>query len=630
MKQTQPTTLAYGLWPSPLTPGLLAASLRLQDVAWDTHGSLVWLEGRGGRSQLVVLPPGGQAWREAGAGLSARGQVGYGGGDFGVGQGYVYFVDAGSGRLVRQALAGGEVSALTPAFGAAAAPVLSPDGAWLLYVHSYEGQDCLALVDAEGRRWPVRLAQGADFYMQPAWHPNSRRLAWISWNHPNMPWDGTSLYSGSLAKDGGVHLEDVQILAGGDQVSIFQPAFSPDGRSLVYASDESGWWHIYLHDLETGRRQALTSGEAEHAEPAWVQGVRRFAFSPNLPRLYYLRNDLGYASLWELDLTSGQSRQFELGGEYTWLEQLCISPDGTRLAVIASGSRTPARLLLIGLDGSVQIVRRATGEDAPADLYAQAQPLTWAGLDGGAVHGLFYPPHNPACQGIGAPPLIVMVHGGPTSQEVAAFDAQVQYFTSRGYAVLQPNFRGSTGYGRAYRNALHGNWGVYDVQDAVSGARHLAGLGRVETSKMVIFGGSSGGYSVLKALEDFPGLFKAGVCLYGISNQFALAADTHKFEAHYNDRLLGPLPQAAEIYRERSPLFFAERIQDALALFQGEDDPVVPRSQSDSLVEVLRRQGVALIYHVYPGEGHGFRKPETIAHFYQQVDRFLREQVLFA
>jgi dipeptidyl aminopeptidase/acylaminoacyl peptidase len=250
-------------------------------------------------------------------------------------------------------------------------------------------------------------------------------------------------------------------------------------------------------------------------------------------------------------------------------------------------------------------------------------------MDGGRVFGLYFSPHNDKYIGTGKPPLIVNIHSGPTSQVGNSFNPDAQFFTSRGYAYLEVNYRGSTGYGREYRNMLRGNWGIFDVQDAVSGAKHLASTGSVDEKRLVVYGSSAGGFSVLKALEDYPGFFKAGICLYGVSNQFTLAAETHKFELHYADTLLGPLPEAAHIYRERSPIFFADQIQDPVLLFQGDDDQVVPRSQSDELAASLRRRGVPHEYHVYSGEGHGFRKPENIEHLYQTIDRFLRQHVIY-
>jgi dipeptidyl aminopeptidase/acylaminoacyl peptidase len=276
------------------------------------------------------------------------------------------------------------------------------------------------------------------------------------------------------------------------------------------------------------------------------------------------------------------------------------------------------------------VVARSQSESLPAHLLSAPEPITWAAEDGSLVHGLLYRPQGAPTSATERPPLIVLVHGGPTGQATAGFDDRAQFFCTRGYAVLQVNYRGSAGYGRAYRNALRQQWGVYDVADAVSGARHLADTGVVDVGRMVIMGGSAGGYTVLLALIHHPGAFKAGISLYGVTNLFTLAADTHKFEARYLDSMIGPLPETAARYRERSPIFSAGRIRDALAVYQGEEDRVVPLAQAETLVAALRRAGTPHIYERYPGEGHGWRKAETIATFYQSVLAFLKEHVLFA
>lgn len=620
----------YGLWDSPITPISLARGMTFSDVAWDSDGTLVWRELRADRGVLVVSSPGGQAPRDLNSDYSVRAGVGYGGGDFSVGQGNAYFVAAGSGRLYRQSLPFGVASPLTPGFGNAASPVLSPDGRWLLYVHTYEDRDCLGIVDAAGELWPGKLVAGDDFYMQPVWHPDGRRLAWISWNFPNMPWDGTFLHLGGLDVSNGnpPALKEGQVIAGGEGVAIFQPAFSPDGRFLAYASDETGWWQIYLYDLESGERRQLTSEEAEHGAPAWIQGQRTYGFAPDSNAVYYIKNKHGFASLWRLDLATEEQQQLLVGEEYTWMEQLAVSPEGDRIALIASGGHTPPRIVVHHVSGETQVIRRSQAENLPASAYALPKAITWAGMDGGLVHGLMYEPRSESFEGIGLPPLVVLIHGGPTSQRTAYFDSQVQFFASRGYAVLQVNHRGSTGYGRLYRDMLRGNWGVYDVQDAVSGVRYLIDSGLVDGNKVAIMGGSAGGFTVLKALEDFPGFFKAGINLFGVSNQFNFVVDTHKFEARYNDYLLGPWPEAAELYRLRSPIFYADNIQDPIAIFQGADDKVVPRNQSDDVVASLSKRGIPHVYHVYEGEGHGFRKLETIEHFHKEVERFLRQYVI--
>lgn len=626
------TILQYGLWQSPITPVSLSRGISFSDLAWDADGTLVWREGRSDRGVLVVLPPDGQAARDLNSDFSVRAGVGYGGGDFGVGNGKVYFVDAGSKRIYCQPLCAGAARPVTPAFGAAAAPKLSPDGRWLLYVHTYEGQDALAIVDAQGASWPARLVSGSDFYMQPAWHPESRRFAYIAWDHPNMPWDGTVLYLGQLSQpaQGLPLLEGVEAVCGSESVSIFQPEFSPDGRQLAYVSDQTGWWQLYLYNLETHQHRQLTSEPAECGLPAWVQGLRTYAFSPGGETGFFIRSQAGVKSLWQVDLVGGQVQPVQLDQDYTSLDQLAAAPDGQQVAVIASGARTPDRVILYDRAGKTRVLRRSVSEDVSPAAYAVPEHISWPGMDGGTVYGLFYQPLHENFAGRGSPPLIVHIHGGPTGQRIVDFNLDAQFFTSRGYAFLDVNYRGSAGYGRQYRDMLRGNWGIYDVQDAVSGARALVEKGLVDGERLVITGGSAGGFTVLKVLEDYPGFFKAGICLFGVSNQFTLASDTHKFEAHYSDSLLGPLPEAAAVYRERSPIFFADRIKDPLAVFQGEEDVVVPRAQSDELVEALRKRGVPHEYHLYPGEGHGFRKSETIEHFYKTVEKFLRQYVIFA
>jgi dipeptidyl aminopeptidase/acylaminoacyl peptidase len=637
----------HGLWDSPISALTMASGLEFSDLAWSDGGVLAWRETRSDLGVIMLQGSGGDAPRDLNSDYSVRARVGYGGGDFTLGHGYVYFAEAESGRFYRQPLQGGQASPLTPAFGNYGSPCLSPDGRWLCFVHTYEGQDSLGIVDAEGDQWPRKLVSGDDFYMQPAWHPAGDRLAWIAWDQPNMPWDGTHLRLGKLqfAEGGLPRVESVETIAGDKGTSIFQPLFAPHGRYLAYCSDATGWWQIFIYDLEDGQHRQLThTTDSDHALPAWVQGMHTYGFSPDGESLLFIRNRKGFASLWKLHIESGVEEQLQLDEQFTWLEQISVAPDynpggGLSIALLASGSASPRKVITLDLPSQdttpgeitrFAVRRRASAEDLSPELYSPAQPLTWVGADGEEVHGLFFPPHNAAFQGSAAPPLIVRVHGGPTSQVRANFNPRAQFFATRGYAFLEVNYRGSTGYGRPYWQALYGRWGQYDVEDAISGARYLADQGLIDGSRAVILGGSAGGFTVLQALVDHPGFFKAGVCLYGIANQFTLAADTHKFEARYGDKLLGPLPEAADLYRQRSPLFHADRIQDPVILFQGEDDRVVPRDQSDQIVASLEKRRVSHEYYLYPGEGHGFRKIETLKHHYNTVDRFLKQYVIFA
>jgi len=548
-----------------------------------------------------------------------------------VGQGHVYFVDAASGRLQRQSLAGGVPRPITPAFGAAAAPVLSPDGRWLLYVHSYEEEDCVAVVDAGGAQWPQRLVGGRDFFMWPCWHPDGRQIAYVAWDHPNMPWDGTTLHLAELDLSGaGPVVAASHQIAGGAATSIFQPAFSPDGRYLAYVSDADGWWHIYLYDLAAQSHRRLTEGAAEHGQAAWVQGVRTLSWSRDGQRLYFLRNEGGARRVCVQPVDGGPCQVLSDGEGYTWFEQPAASPSSDALVGIASSPTVPPRVMLAGGERS-RVLRRSAGELLPAAQLASALPVTWSAEGGGSIYGVLFLPPGYVPGGSGPrPPAILAIHGGPTGQTPLTYNDEAQFFATRGYVVLAVNYRGSTGYGRAYTQALREQWGVLDVADVISGARYLGAAGIADPARLVITGGSAGGYTVLEALCQAPELFRAGICRYGVSNLFTLAADTHKFEAHYLDSLVGPLPEAAARYRERSPIFHAERINTPLAVFQGADDKVVPPEQSEAIVAALRRRGVPHIYQLFPGEGHGWRRAGTIEAYYKAVEAFLRQYVIFA
>lgn len=630
----QPTRIVrpYGTWESPVTPARLAQGIRLSDVQWDSDGStLVWLEGRSAQGVLVAAGRDGEAPRDLAAGFSVRARVGYGGGDFTVAHGTAYFVA--DGRLWRQPLRGGPVVPVTPAFGQPAAPAVSPDGQWILYVHSYERQDCLAVTHAGGDGWPQRLVWGDDFYMQPRWHPDGRRIAFIAWNHPQMPWDGTELRLATLDVGGGrpPAVSGVRTLAGGSGVSIFQPEFSPDGRYLAYVSDESGWPNLHLYDLETGTHRALVTEAADHGRPAWVQGLRTHGFSPDGRYIYYIRSSRGFSSLWRYDLSESRAEPVAPApDEYTVLSQIAVAPGTGEIALIASSPVAPPRVVVHRPGQGTRVLRRSAPEDIPPEALARPRAVSWRTAGGQEAHGLLYEPTNPRFESPGRPPAILRIHGGPTSQSLPGFSPDAQFFATRGYVVLEVNYRGSTGYGRAYMEALRGNWGVVDVEDALSAARFLGEAGIADPDRLVIMGASAGGYTVLRALTTRPGTFRAGISLYGVSNLFTLAAETHKFEERYLDSIVGPLPEAAHLYRERSPLFAADRITDPLALFQGADDQVVPRNQSDAIADSLRRRGVPHEYHVYEGEGHGWRRAETVEAFYRAAEAFLRQHVLYA
>jgi dipeptidyl aminopeptidase/acylaminoacyl peptidase len=407
---------------------------------------------------------------------------------------------------------------------------------------------------------------------------------------------------------------------------------------VTYLSDEGGWGNLWLYDLETDEPYPLTTDPVDVIEPAWKQGVRRYGFGANGRCIFYVRNEAGFDRLWVYDLDAREARAVQSPlSDYSSLTQIAVSPRNGTLAVISSSSTVGARVVtwspacpsLAGASAA-RVVRRATGETIPDADLAVPQPVQWTADDGTTVHGLYYPPTSSLYTGTGLPPAIINIHGGPTGQADASYNARAQFFATRGYATLEVNYRGSTGYGKPYMAALRGQWGVLDVEDTIGGAQHLVDAGLADRNRLVIMGGSAGGYTVLKCLVDHPGFFRAALCLYGVSNMFTLAADTHKFEQRYLDSMLGPLPEASAVYRERSPIFYADRIVDPIAVFQGEIDRVVPKAQAETIVESLRRRGVPHEYHLYEGEGHGWRKRETIEAFYKTVESFLKQYVIYA
>jgi dipeptidyl aminopeptidase/acylaminoacyl peptidase len=607
----------FGLWPSPITPELLGMRIRLEDVQFDSDGqTLVWQEGRSGKRVLVVRKPG-DAPRDLTDTLKIGGGIGYGGGDFNVRNGLVAF--ASEGRLFRQRLEGERPRAITPKFGDLASPAISPDGSKILFVHSYERRDCLALVDSEGLRWPVQLATGADFYMQPAWHPDGERIVWVEWNHPQMPWDGCRLMTARL---NGPELADVKHVFGDDQTPVFQPQFSPDGRFLAFLANEGEWDSLRSLDLSTGQVRILVDN-ASLLDPAWVQGLRLLGWHGS--RLVYARNDKGWRSLWAVEATGGESAALETA-HYTWFGQVTVSVKG-QVAFIASAPKIPTRIVSL-VDGQLRVEKYSEAEGVPMDYLPEPQAIEWPAPDGTPVHGLYYPPANPAFTSEGLPPAMINIHGGPTSARTSSYNPDAAYFASRGFAYVEVNYRGSTGYGRAYMLTLRKNWGPVDAEDAVGAAGALAALGLADPQRMVIIGGSAGGFTVLNCLVHHPGVFRAGVNLFGVSNLFGLDEDTHKFEERYNASLVGELPAAAEHYKKWSAVFHADKIRDPLAVFQGADDKVVLPNQSESIVEALRRNKVPHVYRLYEGEGHGWRKSETIADYYETLNKFLKEFVL--
>ena len=609
----------YGMWPSPITPSLLGRKIRLNDVQWDSDGkTLVWAEGRSGTGVLVAKT-GDDAERDLTGDIPVRPTLGYGGGEFNVSAKRAVF--ASKGRLYEVPIEKGLARPLIPAFGELAAPAISPDGEQLLYVHSYEGQDALVIASSDGENFPQKVAQGADFYMQPSWHPRGEKIAWVEWDHPQMPWDGTRLMLSDFKTQ--------TCLTGGEDTPVFQPEFSPDGRYLSYIALDGEWESLYVYDLDAGTVRTLVSGAAL-SMPAWIQGMRMHAWTYDSAHIFYVRNDAGRHSLWVVDVETGKSA--EVKTPYTHIIQLAASPTEKKLAFIGESPQIAAQVV-VWEAGKTKVIKRSMADNLDEEFLPSPEKITWQAPDGMPVHGLYYPPSSPFYQSDGLPPLIVDIHGGPTSQKYEQHQANssndAAFYTSRGFGFLHVNYRGSTGYGRSYMLALRKKWGPVDMEDAIGGAQALVEMGKADPQRLVIAGGSAGGYTALNALVHKPGFFKAAVVSYPVTNLFTLEMDTHKFERDYNATMVGRLPEDAEFFKEWSSVFHAHKIKDAVALFHGAEDSAVAPDQSETVAAALRANRVPHLFKMYAGEGHGFRKAETIEDFYKEVMAFLQQYVIF-
>ncbi|MEA2826307.1 MAG: hypothetical protein QOG43_746 [Actinomycetota bacterium] len=584
------TTVApYGSWASPITADrLVERAVSLGQVVVD-GADVYWNEGRpaeGGRQAIMRWTPGGDGLVEVlPEGFSARTTVHeYGGGSFTVRDGVVWFANFADQRVYRLEPGSGAPEAVTAAGARYADLAVSPDGTRVAAVRerhldSGEVVNDLVLLPEQV------VTEGHDFYAAPRWSPDGH-LAWLSWDHPNMPWDGTELWV------------DGDLVAGGPDESISQPRWAPDG-SLLWASDRTGWWNLYRN----GR--ILVEEEAEYSGPDWVFGLSRAAVLPD-------------GTVAAVRTTNGVGELTVVGGDvvttrYTSFSSVQAHGPAAVVAVAASAREAPAVVRIDLGDGHVQVVRRSREETFDPGYLSEPEAVTFPTDGGLEAHALFYAPAN---QDFGAPagelpPLIVMSHGGPTANARSELDLSIQYFTSRGLAVVDVDYGGSTGYGRAYRRRLDGQWGVVDLADCVNAARHLAADGLVDGRRMAIRGGSAGGFTTLCALT-FSDVFAAGASYYGVADLAALATDTHKFESRYLDRLVGPWPEAAEVYRARSPIHAADRLSSPVILFQGLEDKVVPPAQAEVMVDALRAKGLPFAYVTFEGEQHGFRQAATI------------------
>lgn len=627
------TLAAYGSWISPITSDLIVSgSVGLSQCVMD-RDDIYWVEMRpteSGRNVIVRRDSTGQLTDINPAPLNARTRVHeYGGGDFAVNDGIVYFSN-----FIDQRLYSYEP-------GSAATPITKAENVRyadtsvdvhrrkLICIredHRQEGEAINTVVSIDLNNVEGVgdvLVEGNDFYSSPRLSPDGTHLAWLTWNHPNMPWDGCELWVGEVSEDGS--LTNSRRVAGGSHESIFQPEWSPSGV-LYFASDRNGWWNLQRISSD-GEIESVCSFKGELGLPQWLFGMSVYAFSTD-ERVVCSHIEHGVSHLGLLDLNTKKLKVLDT--PFTDIQYLKASGD---YAVFRGGSPTDvASIIKLNLDsGEIERLRLANDQEVFPSYFSVPRPIDFPTEAGLIAHGFFYPPQNPDYQGLEneKPPLIVKSHGGPTASASTALSLSVQFWTSRGFAVLDVNYGGSTGYGRQYRERLNRKWGLVDVDDCINGARFLVNRGEVDGKRLIITGGSAGGYTTLCALT-FRNVFKAGASHFGVSDAEALVKDTHKFESRYLDGLLGPYPERRDIYVERSPINFAERLSCPVIFFQGLEDKVVPPNQAEKMVAAIRAKGIPVSYVAFPGEQHGFRQAQNIKraldgelYFYSKVFGFV-------
>jgi len=627
-----PRTEPYGTWPSAITAARVAAGVRPVSAPRIVGQRALWLQAlpeEGGRCAVATIGADGRPRIVTPAPFNVRTRVHeYGGGAFAAAGDTIWFSNFADNLVYEQR-------------GDAAPRALSADGTQrhadfeldagrrrLIAVREHhagaaEPVNSLVALSLDGAA-STTLVDGSDFYAAPRLSPEGRRLAWLSWRHPGMPWEGTELWLAAIGDDGApVH---ARCVAGGPDESLCQPVWAPDGK-LYVVSDRSGFWNLYR--LEVGGLVPVCPMAAEFGLPQWVFAQSSYGFFGPHEIIAACREN-AISRLLRIDVRTGTAATMETGCED--IGELRV---GQGFALLEAGAPTaPQRILRLSLAdapahapadapvdgpagspaGAALSVLASSADDLPAPASISVpRAISFASTGGRIAHAFHYAPRNPgfAAPAGERPPLIVFSHGGPTAMATNTLKLAIQFWTSRGFAVLDVNYGGSTGFGRAYRRLLSGQWGVVDVEDCIAGARFLAAQGLVDAGRLAIRGGSAGGYTTLAALT-FHDVFKAGASYYGVADLRALDTDTHKFEASYLTNLLAPLPGREALYAQRSPLHHAHRLSCPVIFFQGLDDKVVPPAQSESMVAAMRANGVQAAYVPFEGEGHGFRRKESL------------------
>jgi dipeptidyl aminopeptidase/acylaminoacyl peptidase len=604
------TVLPFGTWPSSLSAEKVASASPKINHIQSCNDLVTWVESRpneGGRNVIIGRSKNGLIKDLIPAPYSHYSRVHeYGGMAYALSENSIYFVNASDQRIYQQQFGTTTPVAITESGPRFADLIIDSVNHRLIAVceqhnETTEPENYLVGISlVAGNKQINPLARGADFYAYPRISPDGKSLCWIEWNHPNMPWDSTHLWQADIHNH---CLENKRLIAGGDGLeAIFQPQWSPDNR-LYYVSDRNNWWNIYSAD-----HGVIVDMAAEFATPLWQFGMSTYDFiDANTIGCLWTQQGVWYCGF--VDIAKGTLQP--VASTYKSMQAACCDSGG--LCMVAGAPDIADQVVTVSQQGMIEAIYSPPNLNIATEELAKPESISFPTANNTSVQAFFYPPTNSQYRGEDnqLPPVIAICHGGPTGATDCSLNLKIQYWTSRGFAVVDINYRGSTGFGRDYRDALNGAWGLADIEDTQYAIKFLTTQQKVDPQRCIIRGSSAGGYTVLSALT-FTDTFKAGASLYGIGNLETLASDTHKFESRYLDKLVGPYPEQQTIYRQRSPINHIDQLNCPVIFLQGLEDKVVPPNQAELMVNSLKKKGIPVVYVKFPDEGHGFRKAENI------------------
>ncbi len=599
---------------------LIASIKRVNDIRYSLDGNSIFYSTTiDGKGKLFEVADTGEE-RKLSRDLNVRGTIGYGGGSFDVSEHLVVVSEKSGGIFKINLKTNQQITRITPSHARTSSPKISLDEKWVLYVYQQDEINGIGITPTHGLTWPKQLIMGSDFYMHPTWHPDGERIAWAEWNHPHMPWDASCIKIGRL---GGMQLKLIKedYIDGKLDASANQPLFSPDGKWLSYIKRNGNWDDLFLYNLDTHVIKTIVKGNEFHLRmPDWVQGLHSYQWTSDSSTIYIIKYHKGTASLSKVCIHTSKLESINIS-PYDWASQIAVSRTSNDVMFIGSSKKETNQIVRIS---NSKVLPNLFKDDHQQYFAPEAREISFPTDDDSMVYAWYFPPLKQKKRS-DLPPCIINIHSGPTSVKHSGFSLDTAFFTSRGFAVVHLNYRGSVTFGYNYQYALRRKWGEIEIQDTVYLIDDLKNRGLANLGKLVVMGSSAGGFSALNLLIKFPGLFRAGICSYAVSDLVDDAQHTHKFERYYHQFLTGDFLTECDRFVSRSPISHLQKIKDPIALFHGTEDKVVSPSQSQEIFDSLTKRNIPCILKLYEGEGHGFRKQKNIEDYYNTVIEFLNK-----